>query len=81
MIGTGIAASAAQIFLTKAYQNAPAAIVTAISYSAPVMSLGLSILFFGEILSTRSFIGCMVILCFGIFLPFLRGKSLEPETA
>ena len=74
MVGAGITAGTGQIYLTKAYQRAPAPVVTAVGYSEPVYNLGWSILFFGDLMTGRALIGCLLVLFFGILLPFLRNK-------
>ena len=75
MIGTGIFSSGAQILTAKAYQIAPAPIVAALGYSAPVLNTIWGIVFFGQLLTGRALFGCSVILICGIFLPFLKKKT------
>lgn len=69
---TGLLGSGAQYFMTKAYQSAPAALVSAVGYLAPVLSLGWGILLFNQIPSHSALLGSALILVFGVILPFLK---------
>lgn len=69
---TGLTGSAAQFFMTRAYQRSPAALVSAVSYLVPVLSLIWSITLFMQIPNQTSLYGAMLILVFGVLLPFLR---------
>jgi drug/metabolite transporter (DMT)-like permease len=69
---TGLTGSAAQYALTRAYQVAPAALVSAVGYLAPVLSLVLGMVFFAQIPSEWAVLGSALILLFGVLLPFLR---------
>lgn len=75
----GIAGSAAQLLLTRAYQLAPAILVSAVGYSAPVMSMLMGIAFFGETPDSTALIGCGLILACGVALPFLAVRRLRPD--
>lgn len=79
-LAAGAAGSLAQIYLTRAYQLAPAALVSAVGYSAPVMSLGLGILLFDIAPSPTSLAGCLLILASGVALPFIsvHRRSIRP---
>ncbi len=68
----GMLGSGAQYFMTRAYQAAPAALVSAVGYLAPVLSLGWGVLFFNQIPSQSALLGSLLILLFGVLLPFLR---------
>lgn len=68
----GVFGSAAQFYMTRAYQAAPAALVSAVGYLAPVLSLSWGILYFEQIPSHYAWLGSMLILLFGVLLPFLR---------
>lgn len=72
LLVTGILGSGAQYFMTRAYQAAPAALVSAVGYLAPVLSLGWGILFFSQFPSQTALLGSLLILLFGVLLPFLR---------
>jgi S-adenosylmethionine uptake transporter len=77
MIIGGLAASGAQHHMTRAYQLAPAALVSAVGYAAPVSSLGWGILLFDRVPDDRALAGCALVLGFGVLLPFLtrsRGR-------
>jgi len=71
LIGGGLAASGAQHFMTRAYQLAPAALVSATGYLSPVLSLLWSILLFAKVPEARALLGCGLVLAFGVTLPLL----------
>nr|WP_225587312.1 DMT family transporter [Methylomonas fluvii] len=68
----GVSGSGAQHYMTRAYQAAPAALVSSIGYLAPVLSLAWSVLLFEQIPGQTALIGTALILVFGVMLPFLR---------
>lgn len=68
----GLLGSGAQFFMTRAYQTAPAALVSSIGYLAPVLSLAWGINLFGQIPGPMALFGTLLILLFGVLLPFLR---------
>ena len=68
----GVLGSGAQLFMTRAYQAAPAALVSAIGYLAPVLSLTWGIILFEQVPGQNAFLGSLLILLFGVLLPFLR---------
>lgn len=72
LLFTGVVGSGAQYFMTRAYQVAPAALVSAVGYLAPVLSLGWGIILFGQFPSQSALFGSLLILLFGVVLPFLR---------
>lgn len=72
---TGLTGSGAQYFMTRAYQSAPAALVSAVGYLAPVLSLGWGILIFSQFPSQTALFGSLLILLFGVLLPFVKGKD------
>jgi S-adenosylmethionine uptake transporter len=72
---TGLMGSGAQHAMTRAYQSAPASLVTALGYSTPVLSLLWGMLFFAQIPNTWAITGSAMILLFGVLLPFCT-KSL-----
>lgn len=78
LITAGLFASVAQIFMTKAYQMAPAAMVSAASYTAPVFNLIVAVAVFETIPNSRGLAGAALVLIAGIALPFLRGNDLRP---
>jgi len=71
----GIAGSGAQLCMTQAYQMAPAALVSAVGYLSPVLSLAWGIVLFAKIPDQRALIGCGLVLFCGVILPFLTARS------
>lgn len=72
LILTGILGSAAQFCMTRAYQAAPAALVSAVGYLAPVLSLAWGVVLFEQLPGQNAILGSLLILLFGVLLPFLR---------
>ena len=70
----GIAASIAQLLMTYAYQNAPAALVSSVGYTAPVMNLLWGVALFNQIPGSNALAGCLLILLCGVALPFLTAR-------
>lgn len=58
----GVLTQAAQVLLTKAYQNAPAASVAGVSYFGIVYALGFGLLFFKETYTLSSYVGMAVVM-------------------
>lgn len=79
LIAAGLFASVAQIFMTQAYQLAPAALVGAASYTTPVFNLIVGFVFFATIPNTRGLLGSAIVLLSGIALPFLQGRNLKTK--
>ncbi len=81
LVGAGIMASAAQYFLTMAYQSAPAALNAAVSYATPVLNLGWSIFVFGHFPDLLALAGAGMVLVCGVALPVLgvsaRKKAIQ----
>ncbi len=69
---TGVLGSGAQFFMTRAYQAAPAALVSAVGYLAPVLSLVWGVALFNQLPGLYAVLGSVLILLFGVLLPFLR---------
>jgi S-adenosylmethionine uptake transporter len=69
---TGILGSGAQFYMTRAYQAAPAALVSAVGYLAPVLSLAWGIAFFAQLPGQNAMLGSLLIVLFGVILPFIR---------
>lgn len=67
-----IVGSAAQFFMTRAYQTAPAALVSAIAYLTPVLSMSWGVLWFSQRPDGLAFFGSSLILIFGVILPFAK---------
>lgn len=72
LLGAGVFGSFAQVYLTKAYQNAPAALASAVSYLGPVLNLLAGIVFFARVPDGRAFAGAAIVLVFGVILPFVK---------
>lgn len=70
LVFTGFTGSGAQYAMTRAYQAAPAALVSAVGYLAPVLSLIWGVMFFAQIPNEWALIGSALILLFGVLLPF-----------
>lgn len=77
LLSAGLLGSAAQIFLTKAYQIGPAAMISATSYTTPVFNLIAGVFIFATIPNTRGLIGAAIVLVAGIALPFLQGRKVK----
>jgi S-adenosylmethionine uptake transporter len=77
LLGGGASASVAQFYMTRAYQIAPAALVSAVAYLSPVLSLALGVALFSRVPDAQALAGCALVLLFGVMLPFLsvRGKG------
>jgi S-adenosylmethionine uptake transporter len=69
---TGILGSGAQFYMTRAYQMAPAALVSAVGYLVPVLSLFWGITLFNQLPGPNALLGALLIVLFGVLLPFLR---------
>ncbi len=67
----GVSASGAQLYMTRAYQIAPAALVGAVAYLSPVLSLAWGVVLFAKHPDTKALYGCALVLLFGVMLPFL----------
>ena len=72
LVLTGFLGSGAQHFMTRAYQLSPAASVSAVGYLAPVLSLTWGVVFFAQIPGQNALLGSLLILVFGVLLPFLN---------
>ena len=79
-LGAGLAGSVAQLYLTRAYQLAPAALVSTVGYSSPVISMAFGIVLFGKLPDRVALTGCALILASGVALPFLsvRRRGFRP---
>lgn len=70
LVFTGFTGSGAQYAMTRAYQAAPAALVSAIGYLSPVLSLMWGAVFFAQIPGQWALLGSTLIVLFGVLLPF-----------
>lgn len=76
LVFTGVLGSGAQYCMTRAYQSAPAALVSAVGYFAPVLSLVWGVVLFQQLPGQNALWGACLILIFGVLLPFLRRSSV-----
>ncbi len=67
----GILGSGAQFCMTRAYQAAPAALVSAVGYLAPVLSLAWGIAFFAQLPGQNALLGSSLIVLFGVILKWI----------
>lgn len=72
LTAAGLLGSIAQIFLTHAYQTAPAALNSAVSYLQPVLNMLLGVLLFAKAPDAKAVSGAVIVLIFGVALPFVR---------
>jgi S-adenosylmethionine uptake transporter len=72
LVAAGLVASAAQIFLTRSYQNAPAAYCAAVSYLAPVASMVIGFMIFKDVPDSAAWAGAAIVLACGVVLPFAQ---------
>ncbi|NJD07335.1 MAG: DMT family transporter [Methylococcaceae bacterium] len=75
----GLAASGAQHFMTRAYQLAPATLVSATGYLSPVLSLAWGIFLFAKIPAPAALSGCLLVLVSGVTLPLLSARRHSPQ--
>ncbi|MDF9392005.1 MULTISPECIES: DMT family transporter [Methylococcus] len=75
----GLAASGAQVLMTRAYQESPAALVSAVSYATPVFNLAFGWLLFAKVPVGTALAGCAMILFCGVLLPFLSNHCSQPS--
>jgi drug/metabolite transporter (DMT)-like permease len=71
----GLAGSGAQWFMTRAYQTAPAALVGAVGYVGPVLSVLFGVLLFARQPDEQALWGCALVLLCGVLLPFLTARK------
>ncbi len=75
LLAGGVSASVAQFYMTWAYQNAPAALVSAVGYLSPVLSLVWGVALFSRTPDGKALLGCALVLLFGVMLPFLSAAG------
>ncbi|MBM4202128.1 MAG: DMT family transporter [Gammaproteobacteria bacterium] len=75
ILGSGVAATGAQLLMTRAYQHAPAALLGAVGYTGPVFSLAWDMLLFGQRPGPKALLGCALVLVCGMTLPFLIARA------
>lgn len=76
-LAAGVTGSIAQFYLTRAYQLAPATLVSAVGYSAPVMSMVLGIFLFDKIPGPLALTGSGLIMLCGVALPFVAVRQSQ----
>jgi drug/metabolite transporter (DMT)-like permease len=76
-LAAGLTGSVAQLYLTRAYQLAPATLVSAVGYSAPVMSMVFGVFLFDKIPGTLALMGSGLIIICGVALPFLTVRRTQ----
>ena len=82
VLSAGVCATVGQHFLTRAYQEAPAAWNAIASYSGPVMSLLIAALWFGRWPDSWGVIGAVLIVGSGVLSAvFHRRRSSETQNA
>lgn len=77
LMAAGLAASLAQMYMTKAYMEAPAALVAAVSYLTPVLNMMFAVLLFGLVPNQAAIWGSCLVVLSGVLLPFVQGKISE----
>ena len=77
MLAAGVAGTLAQNYLTRSYQSAPAVLVSAVGYAAPVLSLVLGFMLFDKLPNFLALLGCGLILLSGVALPFFSVRRLK----
>jgi S-adenosylmethionine uptake transporter len=81
LLAGGASASVAQFYMTRAYQIAPAALVSAVAYLSPVLSLAWGVALFARTPDGKGLAGCALVLVFGVMLPFLSVRKKPPSDA
>lgn len=76
LIAGGLFASVAQIYMTKAYQTAPAAVVSATAYSTPIFSMLFGMLFFSMAPSQQTMAGAIIVVGAGLLLSFSQRSDV-----
>jgi S-adenosylmethionine uptake transporter len=79
LIAMGVFGSLAQVFLTMSYQRSPAALNSAVSYLQPVLNMFAGALLFAVIPDRKAVIGAVIVLVFGVALPFAKIPRRRPQ--
>lgn len=77
LLGVGVTASLAQLWMTRAYQLGPSAPLAALSYSSPLLATLLSMGVLGQWPTAEGWLGMMLILGGGLGLAFRPRGSRE----
>jgi len=80
LVIAGLAASVAQWFMTRGYQNAPATLNSLMGYSSPVVSLIISCVIFAKVPDEQSLFGAAIIIICGMILPFMAREVKRPRS-
>lgn len=75
LLGAGVWAFAGQYWLTLAIHHAPASLVSPFAYVTPVLSYLYGLVFWGETLSAREFLGVVLIITGGCLISYFSGKQ------
>ncbi len=80
----GILAGLGQIFMTRAYQHAPAAIVSPFNYSAVLWATAFGYVVWGDVPGRNIFFGAVIVIAAGIYIVYretvvLRRKAEIPD--
>lgn len=78
VLGTGVAATVGQLFLTQAYSEERAAVVAAASYSSPLWALAIDLVFFRLVPGWNVYVGGALVIIPGLWLLVRRR---EPATS
>lgn len=75
LICAGCFAACSQYLTARAYLSAPAPLVACLTYLGPVLSIVLDIALFGLSFSLTTWLGCLLVLFFGLMLPLLQHQK------
>jgi S-adenosylmethionine uptake transporter len=78
LASAGVLGSLGQSFLTRAYQNAPAALNSAVSYLQPVLNVLIGVAVFDRHPDARAWLGAAIVVVFGVMLPLTRLPRRAP---
>lgn len=77
LISAGVLGSIAQLFLTRAYQDAPAALNSAVAYLQPVLNMFIGVFAFSRVPDAKAWIGAFIVVIFGVMLPLSKVKRFK----
>lgn len=81
LAATGILGGIAQVFMTYAYAKAPAAYVSAFSYSGIVIAAALDLLIWGHVPVWQVLVGSPVVIAAGLYIVWREAKKNYKPTA
>lgn len=79
LIGVGVCASTAQLFMTRAYAYAPAAQTGPFSYAVVIFAALFGWMFWSEVPDVLSIVGAVIICVAGVLTIRYGGKRTEPD--